>query len=57
MAEAIARLWGRFDYQDAPLTILQILFHALEIGYATAVDDVRDGGFDEDLMLWRPTLF
>jgi hypothetical protein len=33
-----------------------MLVHAIEIGYATAVQDLRDGSFDEDIRQWRPDL-
>ncbi|MBO3750709.1 hypothetical protein J5X84_31920 [Streptosporangiaceae bacterium NEAU-GS5] len=56
MVDAVARLWEQFDYKETPLAILQIFLHALEIGYATAVQDVRAGVFDDDIKLWRPRL-
>ncbi|WP_345680604.1 hypothetical protein [Yinghuangia aomiensis] len=42
---------------DAPEDLRTTVERAIEIGYATALEHVRDGSFDEDLRQWRPELF
>ncbi len=54
--EATANLLSGFGYQDAPMHVLQMFSHAIEIGYATALRHVRDGHFDDDIRQWRPDL-
>jgi hypothetical protein len=54
---AIARLWAGFGSGDAPAKVLQAMLQSIEIGYATALRDVREGAFDDDVRLWRPELF
>ncbi|WP_146051271.1 hypothetical protein [Streptomyces noursei] len=41
----------------APPELQQLITQAIEIGYATALQDVRDGDFDGDIQEWRPGLF
>lgn len=40
----------------APTELQQLITEAIEIGYATALQDVRDGDFDEAIREWRPSL-
>ncbi|MFI1174161.1 hypothetical protein [Streptomyces melanogenes] len=40
-----------------PTELQQLITEAIEIGYATALKDVRDGDFDGDIREWRPDLF
>jgi hypothetical protein len=54
--DAAANLWSGFGYQDAPGDVLRMFCHAIEIGYMTALRDVRDGDFDDQLIEWRPDL-
>ncbi|WP_399926916.1 hypothetical protein [Streptomyces kanamyceticus] len=41
----------------APPELQQLITQAIEIGYATALQDVRDGDFDGDIRERRPGLF
>ncbi|WP_159025307.1 hypothetical protein [Streptomyces pluripotens] len=45
----------RLLYVSAELQ--QLITQAIEIGYATALQDVRDGDFDGNIQEWRPALF
>lgn len=54
--EATANLWSGFGYQDAPGDVLRMFCQAIEIGYMTALRDVRDGDFDDQITEWRPDL-
>ncbi|KIE23734.1 hypothetical protein LK08_28555 [Streptomyces sp. MUSC 125] len=45
----------RLLYVSAELQ--QLITQAIEIGYATALQDVRDGDFDGNIQEWRPGLF
>jgi hypothetical protein len=45
------------DLSYAPPRLQQLITEAIEVGYATALHDVRNGNFDEDLQEWRPALF
>ncbi len=40
----------------APPELQQLITEAIEIGYATALQDVRDGDFDGAIREWRPGL-
>ncbi|MDI3390677.1 hypothetical protein QIS99_31450 [Streptomyces sp. B-S-A8] len=40
-----------------PTELQQLITQAIEIGYATALQDVRDGDFDGVIREWRPGLF
>jgi hypothetical protein len=53
---AVANLWSEFGYLSAPLEVLQMFHQALEVGYMTALQDVRDGKFDGEIAMWRPDL-
>lgn len=55
-AEAVANLWSGYGYQNAPPSVLQMFTEAMEIGYVTALQDVREGGFDDEIAMWRPDL-
>ncbi|MFF5992881.1 hypothetical protein [Prauserella flavalba] len=52
--EAAANLWSGFGYQDAPGDVLRMFAQAIEIGYLTALRDVRNGDLDNELADWRP---
>jgi hypothetical protein len=45
------------DLLYAPPSLQQLITEALEVGYATALRDVREGNFDDDIQGWRPELF
>lgn len=47
--EAAANLWSGFGYQDAPGDVLRMFAQAIEIGYLTALRDVRNGDLDDHL--------
>ena len=53
--EAAANLWSEFGYQDAPGDVLRMFAQAIEIGYLTALRDVRNGDLDDHLADWRPS--
>jgi hypothetical protein len=53
---AVAYLWSEYGFLSAPLEVLQMFHRALEIGYMTALEDVRRGSFDAEISLWRPDL-
>jgi hypothetical protein len=55
-SEAMANLWSAFGYQDAPTDVLRMLVAATEVGYMTALRDVRHGDFDDEILDWRPDL-
>ncbi|MGH3341371.1 MAG: hypothetical protein ACRDPK_00510 [Carbonactinosporaceae bacterium] len=55
-ADAVANLWSGFGYQDAPMNVLQMFVQAIEIGYMTALQGVRNGDFDDEIRMWRPNL-
>ncbi|MFF0107378.1 hypothetical protein [Streptomyces hirsutus] len=41
----------------APTQLQKLIAEAIEIGYSTALRDVREGNFDGNLQEWRPDLF
>lgn len=41
----------------APPELHQLITEAIEVGYAAALRDVRNGDFDSNILEWRPTLF
>ncbi|WP_328328683.1 MULTISPECIES: hypothetical protein [unclassified Streptomyces] len=45
------------DLLYAPPRLQQLIAEAIEVGYATALRDVHNGNFDEDIQEWRPVLF
>jgi hypothetical protein len=53
---AVANLWSGYGYQEAPTHVLKMFVQAIEIGYAAALRDVRDGHFDSQIQMWRPDL-
>jgi hypothetical protein len=55
-AEAAAHLWSGFGYRDAPPHVLEMLVQAIEVGYATALYDLRTGHLDDAVREWRPDL-
>ncbi|MFG1840258.1 hypothetical protein ACGFH8_17635 [Micromonospora sp. NPDC049175] len=48
-AQAAANLWSRFGYLDARADMLRMFVGALEVGYMTALSDVRDGNINVEL--------
>jgi hypothetical protein len=40
----------------AALTVIEMLCHAMEIGYVTALDDIRRGALDQEIQRSRPGL-
>jgi hypothetical protein len=47
--EAAANPGSEFGYEDVPGDVLRMLAQAIEIGYLTALRDVRNGDFDDQL--------
>lgn len=56
---AAANLFSGAGHQllYVPTELQQLITQAIEIGYATALHDVRAGGFDGEIPEWRPSLF
>jgi hypothetical protein len=54
--EAMANLWSAFGSGDLPDHVLRMLIEATEIGYLTALNDLRDGALDSEILAWRPDL-
>ncbi|RGC67988.1 hypothetical protein C5N14_16005 [Micromonospora sp. MW-13] len=54
--EAMANVWSAYGYQDAPIEVLRMLVNATEIGYMAALNDIRGGDLDGDILQWRPDL-
>ncbi len=53
---SIAMLMSGYGFQDAPIQVLRMMGHAMEIGYVRAINDVERGQFDDDIRMWRPDL-
>ncbi|MFC4948289.1 hypothetical protein [Pseudonocardia sp. GCM10023141] len=53
---AAASAWSGSGYLDAPAEVMEMLTQAVEIGYATALDDLRSGRLDDAIREWRPEL-
>ncbi len=53
---AVASLLSEFGYLNAPLPVLRMFAQAIEVGYMTALQDVRGGSFDTEIAMWRPGL-
>jgi hypothetical protein len=56
-SEAAANLHSGSGYLHAPMEVLEAFSRAIEIGYAAALQDVRQGHLDMDIQAWRPELF
>ncbi|MBA2948503.1 hypothetical protein [Streptomyces himalayensis] len=54
---AAANLCSGAGLLAASTELQQMITQAIEIGYAAALRDVRDGDFDGDIQEWRPDLF
>lgn len=54
--EAMANVWSEYGYQDAPIEVLRMLVNATEVGYMAALNDLRRGDLDDEIMMWRPDL-
>lgn len=52
-ATATANLWSDFGYPGGPPDVVTMIRRAIEIGYAAALRDVRDGDFDELIEVWQ----
>lgn len=52
-ATAVANLWSDFGYRGGPSEMTRLVRQAIEIGYAAALRDVRDGDFDELIEVWQ----
>jgi hypothetical protein len=48
-AQAAANLWSGFGYLDAPTDVLRMFVQVIEVGYMTALNDVRDGNINVEL--------
>ncbi|MCX4675587.1 hypothetical protein OG413_09740 [Streptomyces sp. NBC_01433] len=53
---AAANLCSDAGLSVAPPWLHQLINEAIQIGYAAALRDVRDGDFDDDIREWRPYL-
>jgi hypothetical protein len=51
---AVADLMSGWGMINAPLEVLEMIRQALEVGYATALEHVRDGRVDDQIEMWRP---
>ncbi|MCK7623534.1 hypothetical protein MUU72_10585 [Streptomyces sp. RS10V-4] len=56
-AAAAANLHSASGFLHADKEVLDVFDRAIEIGYAAALRDVREGHFDEGIRAWRPGLF
>ncbi|MGW6358683.1 hypothetical protein ACWFR5_26800 [Streptomyces sp. NPDC055092] len=56
-SEAAANLHSGSGYLYAPTAVLEAFSRAIEIGYAAALQDMREGKVDADIEQWRPELF
>ncbi|MGW6405272.1 hypothetical protein [Streptomyces sp. NPDC055134] len=56
-SEAAASLHSGSGYLYAPAAVLEAFSRAIEIGYAAALQDMREGKLDADIEQWRPELF
>jgi hypothetical protein len=57
--EAMANIWsgsGYQSYDNLPDAALRMLITATEIGYAAALNDIRSGDLDADILQWRPDI-
>jgi hypothetical protein len=54
--DAMANVWSAYGYQDAPIEVLRMLVNATEIGYMAALNDIRGGDLDSEIVMWRPEL-
>jgi hypothetical protein len=45
---AVASLWSEYGFLDAPLAVLEMLTHAVEMGYVAALEEIRRGALDRD---------
>ena len=52
-ATATTNLWSDFGYPGGPPRVVTLVRQAIEIGYAAALRDVRDGDFDELIEVWQ----
>jgi hypothetical protein len=52
----VAMPFSAWGFQAAPIEVLQMMANAMEIGYARALEDVRDGKYDREVRAWRPDL-
>jgi len=52
--KAAANLMSGWAMIHAPLAVLEMIQQALEVGYAAALEHVRDGNFDDQIEMWRP---
>jgi hypothetical protein len=41
---AAANIWSEYGFLDAQLEVIEMLCHAIEIGYTAALTDIRRGG-------------
>ncbi|MDT0613607.1 hypothetical protein [Streptomyces lancefieldiae] len=58
-SDAAANLYSSAGHRllYAPPELRQLITEAIEVGYAAALQDVRDGDFDGNILEWRPALF
>jgi hypothetical protein len=42
-------LCSALGFQDAPIEVLRMMSNAMEIGYASALADMRDGKYDGEI--------
>jgi hypothetical protein len=48
-AQAAANLWSGFGDLDTPTDVLRMFVQAIEVGYMTALSNVRDGNVNVEL--------
>jgi len=53
-AHATASLMSAWGIIDAPSQVLEMIRQAIETGYATALEHVRDGEYDDQIEMWWP---
>lgn len=53
VAEAAANELSGWGYQDAPLEVLYMIDHLVQVGYALAIRDLRDGDLDDEIRVHR----
>jgi len=54
--QAASGLMSEYAIVNAPPDVLEMLRHAIEVGYLTALAGVREGEFDAQIRTWRPDL-
>jgi hypothetical protein len=53
-SDAAASVWSGGGFLDASAEVLQMFTQAIEVGYATALQHLREGYLDDEVRTWRP---